>query len=88
MRVGGLALLGIIGGIALGLRIVIVKDALLISSRTFYWVNWVIVVVLIVAGGAGVMVRQRIGIVSLCVTYTVRDGRYNTDLLRILLFYG
>lgn len=65
MRVGGVALLGVIGGMALGLRIVIVKDGLLVSSRTFYFVNWIILLVFAAAGGAGVMIRQRIGIVSL-----------------------
>lgn len=64
MRVGGVALLGVIGGLAFGLRIVIVKDGLLVSSREFYFVNWIIVLVFAAVGGAGVMIRQRIGIVS------------------------
>lgn len=72
MRVGGIALLGVIGGMALGLRIIIVKDGLLISNRTFYFVNWIIVVILMMAGGAGVMVRQRVGIVSVFVSYIVK----------------
>lgn len=64
MRVGGVALLGVIGGLAFGLRIVIVKDGLLVSSREFYFVNWIIILVFAAVGGAGVMIRQRIGIVS------------------------
>lgn len=60
-RLMGIATLGIIGGLAVGVRIVMFREGLLIPM---YSINWVIV------GGCGlgglvlVVVRQRIGIVS------------------------
>ncbi|KAA1476483.1 hypothetical protein DENSPDRAFT_514351 [Dentipellis sp. KUC8613] len=62
MRLGAITILGIIGGLAIGIRIVIVKDNLLLSQPSLFAVNWVIVAVCAALGGAVIPFKQRIGI--------------------------
>ncbi|KZV68753.1 hypothetical protein PENSPDRAFT_581964, partial [Peniophora sp. CONT] len=58
MRIGGLALLGLLGGLAFGLRVVLLKENLLIPS---FALNWVIVAVMAVPSLALVIWKPRIG---------------------------
>lgn len=61
-RLAGLALLCITGGLAFGIRIMLLKSDLLIPV---YFVNWLLVAVFGAAGGLLMVYRQRVAIVSL-----------------------
>lgn len=65
MRIGGIALLGLLGGIAFGLRIVLLKGNLLIP---LFAINWVLVAVMAVPSLALVIWRPRIGTVRLALS--------------------
>ncbi|VDC05105.1 unnamed protein product [Peniophora sp. CBMAI 1063] len=58
MRIGGIVLLSLLGGIAFGLRIVLLKDDLLIP---LFAINWVLVAVMVPPSLALVIWRPRIG---------------------------
>ena len=62
VRVGGIATLGVVGGLALGVRIVVVKDDLLVAS--VFFVNWLVASVFGLLGGLLVVMNRRTGIVS------------------------
>ncbi|KZT22480.1 hypothetical protein NEOLEDRAFT_1137936 [Neolentinus lepideus HHB14362 ss-1] len=73
-RTGCIALLCLEGGAAVGIRAVIMKDDLLIST---YVVNWVLVVLTIVASGLLSLFKQRIAIllsVASCGTFLTGLG--------------
>ena len=59
-RLAGLTALSIIGGMSVGMRIVLMREGLLLHSTAL---NWVIIVVCAVAGFAVTLLRQKIGIV-------------------------
>lgn len=59
-RLAGLTALSIIGGMSVGMRIVLMREGLLLRSAAL---NWVIIVVCAVAGFVVTLFRQRIGIV-------------------------
>jgi hypothetical protein len=59
-RLAGLTALSIIGGMSVGMRIVLMREGLLLRSTAL---NWVIIVVCTVAGFAMTLLRRRIGIV-------------------------
>lgn len=65
-RVAGISLLGITGGLAFGVRAVIIRPALLIPDVNLFIVNWIVVACLGVLGGALIVSQktQRAGIVS------------------------
>ena len=58
----GILMIGLLGGFSVGVRIVLLRPGLLIPSP--YAINWLILVPFIVAGLAAVLVRQRLGLVS------------------------
>jgi hypothetical protein len=60
MRIGGAAVLGLIGGVAFGLRLALLKAGLLIPIPA---VNWVLVVAFALAFGYMVVWKIRIGLV-------------------------
>ncbi|THH18687.1 hypothetical protein EW146_g2350 [Bondarzewia mesenterica] len=60
MRVCGIAVLGLVGGIAFGVRILILKAGLLVAS--VFFVNWLLASLFGILGGVLVLVRQRAGI--------------------------
>ena len=62
MRVGGIVLLSLLGGIAFGLRVVLLKKNFLIP---LFAINWVLVAVMAVPSLALVIWRPRIGTVRL-----------------------
>lgn len=60
-RIGGIACLGIVGGLAIGMRIVVFKSGLLIP---LFFVNWLIVTACGVCSLLLMLWNQRITIVS------------------------
>ena len=62
----GQILIGVTGGLAIGIRVVLFKEGLLISDMAFYAANWAIVAVVGALGGLVVVVKrwQRWGVVS------------------------
>ncbi|ETW74765.1 hypothetical protein HETIRDRAFT_456310 [Heterobasidion irregulare TC 32-1] len=60
VRVGGMVTLGVVGGLALGVRIVVVKDDLLVAS--VFFVNWLVASVFGLLGGLLVVTNRRTGI--------------------------
>ncbi|KAH9855922.1 hypothetical protein C2E23DRAFT_556545 [Lenzites betulinus] len=62
-RTAGIWLLGILSGFSIGIRIVLLRPGLLIPT---YVANWIILAVLMVAGLAVTVFRQRLGLVSSC----------------------
>ncbi|TFY81360.1 hypothetical protein EWM64_g2655 [Hericium alpestre] len=64
MRVGGITVLGILGGLAAAMRIIVVKDNLLISSPSAFSVNWLLIAGAGVVSGGLTTWKQRMGIVG------------------------
>ncbi|KAK7472340.1 hypothetical protein VKT23_000459 [Stygiomarasmius scandens] len=65
-RVGATGILGILGGLAFGIRIILLRDGLLLSAEGLYFLNWIIIAVFGVAGGIAVVLRQRAGLLFAC----------------------
>ena len=57
----GIILLGILGGLAIGIRIVIFKNRLLVSGLA---IDWVIISACRAGGALSIMWKQRVAIVS------------------------
>jgi hypothetical protein len=64
-RVAGILVLGILGGLAIGVRIVLLRSGLLVSDSTAYFVNWLVIGFCGLAGSILVVWKQRIGLVRL-----------------------
>lgn len=62
-RVGATVLLTLLGGFAFGIRVLLVKDNLLLSNRNLFAVNWVIATLFAISFGAVMIWSQRIAIV-------------------------
>jgi len=60
MRIAGIAALGVVGGLAVGVRIAIIKRDLLVSSS--FTTNWLIAALFGLLGGGLVAWKQRVGI--------------------------
>lgn len=60
-RVAGIWMLGILGGMSIGIRIVLLRDGLLIPK---YAANWFIVGILMIVGLGVTVFRQRFGLVG------------------------
>jgi len=65
-RLGGITTIGLTGGIAFGLRIVLLRADLLVSSTQLYALNWVIVGICGGAGGLSLIWFQRYGLLFGC----------------------
>jgi hypothetical protein len=81
-RIAGIACLGVVGGLAIGMRIVLFKNGLIIHQ---FFVNWIIIAVCGVCGLVVMLWSQRIGIVShyfslFCKTY-MNSTASVTDLM-------
>jgi hypothetical protein len=65
-RLTGLLMLGISGGMAFGMRVMLLKEGLLFSGTQLFAINWVLIALFGVLGGAFVMWPkvQRGGIVG------------------------
>jgi hypothetical protein len=59
-RLAGLTALSILGGMSVGMRVVLMREGLLLSPKGL---NWIIIAVCAVAGSVVTLLRQRIGIV-------------------------
>ena len=66
-RLAGLAMLGISGGFAFGIRMILLKEGLLLSGTSLFAVNWILIALFGVLGGIFITLPkvQRGGIVSL-----------------------
>lgn len=62
-RVIAILVLGVLGGLAIGVRIILLRNGLLISDPDAYFVNWLIISVCGFAGSILVVVKQKYGIV-------------------------
>lgn len=58
----GILLIGVLGGLSIGVRLVLLRPGLLIDST--YIVNWLVLAAFMALGLAGVLLRQRVGLVS------------------------
>jgi len=65
-RLGGITMIGLTGGIAFGIRIVLLRAGLLVSSTQLYALNWVIVGICGGAGGLSLIWFQRYGLLFGC----------------------
>lgn len=59
-RLAGLTALSILGGMSVGMRLVLMREGLLLRPTAL---NWAIIVVCAVAGSVVTLLRQRMGIV-------------------------
>lgn len=73
LRLAGLTALSILGGMSVGMRLVLIREGLLFSSKL--GLNWIVVVVCAVAGFAVTLLRQRIGTVRAIVVWDTPRGR-------------
>ncbi|KAF9243193.1 hypothetical protein BU15DRAFT_43219 [Melanogaster broomeanus] len=64
-QVVGVVILGILGGLAIGIRIVLLRSGLLVPE-SFFFVNWVLIGICGLAGGILVAWKQRIGVLNGC----------------------
>lgn len=62
-RVVAILVLGTLGGLAIGVRIILLRSGLLISDPDAFFVNWLIIGVCGIAGSILVVWKQRYGIV-------------------------
>jgi hypothetical protein len=62
-RMAGLLQLGIQGGLAIGIRIVLLRSRLLISDPTVFFVNWLLIAFCGLACAILVVWKQRVGLV-------------------------
>lgn len=63
-RLGGVVLLAITGGLAFGIRIILVRDGLVLHGDSLFAVNWAIIAVLGAISGLVLIWLQRVAIVS------------------------
>ncbi|EGO00767.1 hypothetical protein SERLA73DRAFT_178693 [Serpula lacrymans var. lacrymans S7.3] len=61
-RIAGLLLLGILGGLALGIRIILLRPGLLITGTRLYVLNWLLIALVGLLGISLILLRQRAGI--------------------------
>jgi len=82
-RVVGIACIGLLGGAAFGVRVVILKAGLLIPGSVGYSLNWVVVLSFTVAGGASIIFDrcQRGGLVFGCASIGTFLSFLGVDLL-------
>ena len=62
-RVIAILVLGILGGLAIGVRIILLRSGLLVSDPDAFFANWLIIGVCGIAGSILVVRNQRYGIV-------------------------
>ncbi|KAH0829131.1 hypothetical protein J3R83DRAFT_2607 [Lanmaoa asiatica] len=67
-RVVAILVLGILGGLAIGVRIILLRSGLLISDPDAFFINWLIIGVCGIAGSILVVWKQRYGILNGCVS--------------------
>lgn len=65
-RVIGILILGTLGGLALGIRIVILRSGLLISDPSIFFVNWLIIGFCGFMCSVLVLWKQRVGVLNGC----------------------
>lgn len=73
-RWAGTLLVGFLGGLSVGVRVVLLRPGLLVPN---YVVNWLVLVPFMLVGIFVVLVRQRVGIVSTARAFEV--GRWPID---------
>ncbi|RPD57677.1 hypothetical protein L226DRAFT_165779 [Lentinus tigrinus ALCF2SS1-7] len=62
-RWAGILLIGFLGGLSVGIRVVLLRPGLLIPT---YIVNWLVLVPFMLIGIFSVLLKQRLGIISCC----------------------
>ncbi|KIJ66036.1 hypothetical protein HYDPIDRAFT_27237 [Hydnomerulius pinastri MD-312] len=65
-RVAGILILGILGGLALGIRIVLLRPGLLVPNPTAFFVNWLLIGICGLACSILVIWKQKIGLLNGC----------------------
>ncbi|KAF5357418.1 hypothetical protein D9758_005934 [Tetrapyrgos nigripes] len=82
-RVGATGILGVVGGLAFGMRVVLLKDGLLFSAKSLYFLNWIIAGFFGAAGGLTIIWWQRLGLLFACAS----SGTFLTVLGVDLILY-
>jgi len=80
-RLGGITMIGLTGGIAFGIRIVLLRAGLLVSSTQLYAINWVIVASCGGAGGLSLIWFQRYGLLFGCASIGTFLTALGVDLI-------
>ncbi|KAJ7725628.1 hypothetical protein DFH07DRAFT_250640 [Mycena maculata] len=80
-RIGGITMIGMAGGVAFGIRIVLLRAGLLISPTQLYAINWVIVTVFGAAGGLSLIWFQRYGLLFGCASIGTFLTALGADLI-------
>ncbi|KAI0692845.1 hypothetical protein C8T65DRAFT_71134 [Cerioporus squamosus] len=62
-RTPGILLVGLLGGLSVGVRVVLLRPGLLVPN---YIVNWIVLVPFMLVGIFSVLLKQRLGIMSCC----------------------
>ncbi|KAG8221257.1 hypothetical protein J3R82DRAFT_1421 [Butyriboletus roseoflavus] len=65
-RVLGILVLGALGGLAIGVRIVLLRSGLIVSDSDAFFLNWLIIGVCGIAGSILVVWKQKYGILNGC----------------------
>ncbi|KAJ7496736.1 hypothetical protein FB451DRAFT_1359295 [Mycena latifolia] len=80
-RLGGITMVGMAGGVAFGIRLVLLRPGLLISSTQFYAINWVIVAACGGAAGLSLIWFQRYGLLFGCASIGTFLTALGVDLI-------
>ncbi|KAJ7610885.1 hypothetical protein FB45DRAFT_844305 [Roridomyces roridus] len=80
-RLGGITAIGIAGGLAFGIRIVLLRAGLIISSTELYALNWGIVALCGVIGGLSLIWFQRYGLLFGCASIGTFLAALGIDLI-------
>lgn len=60
----GILILSVLGGLALGIRIILLRDGLLLPDPSLFFVNWLLIALCGLSCGILVVWKRRIGVVS------------------------
>ncbi|KAK7057705.1 SET domain-containing protein [Favolaschia claudopus] len=80
-RLGGITMIGVTGGMAFGIRVVLLRAGLLLSSPGLFAINWVIVGICAAAGGLSLIWFQRYGLLFGCASIGTFLTALGVDLI-------
>lgn len=92
-RVLAILILGILGGLSIGIRVILLGNGLLISDPDAFFANWLIIGVCGIVGSILVVWKQRYGVVC-CLTQSYPMSLLivlfcsSVDVLQLVRFYA